>query len=87
MVSIKLYLPPLITRHQTSACGRHSLDQNSSSPQEGLFERVEVSEPVGTPNRHNALNPARKVVEGSNRFNTQKWEFLCNATVSGQDLA
>jgi hypothetical protein len=68
VVSIKLYLPPLITRHQTSACGRHSLDQNSSSPQEGLFERVEVSEPVGTPNRQNALQSGKKVIEETRRY-------------------
>jgi hypothetical protein len=58
VVSVKLFLPPW-SRRRWMACGHRSVDRNSSSPEEGLSERVEVSEPDGTPNRQKRLQRAR----------------------------
>jgi len=59
-MSVKLFLPPL-SRRRSTAWGVSDLDRNSSSPEEGLSERVEVSEPDGTSNRQNACNPKKLV--------------------------
>jgi hypothetical protein len=38
------------------------------SPEEGLSERVEVSEPDGTPNKAETAAPRKQLVEGARRF-------------------